>query len=524
MPKVFFPSNAFKIALPFLAAVLLLFGHPIHSKPPAKNSGPNILRFDVPYSLGPFVINPTIQAGVTNVMPFVFSYLAVPDQNGRLQPDLAESWFYNDQTCEWTFYLRKDARFHDGKPVTASDVAFSLKTSMAFLMPELLACIQFMEPVSDTKLRIRFSRNDPEFLDKIWDLEIFQAPNPDAPPEEFLIGSGPFLLKEKNTQQIVLKANKAYYRGRPSLDGMVFTFVPDQEQTWTRLMGGRTDAAMEITPENVPATEACADRFYINHHLLPFYTMLLFNAHDPLFSDVRVRKALTMAIHREDFVQKILNGNGTVATGPMGLDPQYHNPKLDPVPYDPQNALELLALAGWKPEAEGGFLIRDGKLFEFTVCLAEESSSHQRLAQYLRLCFNDIGIRLHARQMPMDALIRSYFGNREFQAVITECRDPHRTFDHLKIFWSGTKTGGSMSGVEDAVLAGLFETLEAKTDPESRKDLFYAIEARILDLQPAAFLYHETVCDVLSRRFDLPGPFYLSPDRGWNLQFAFLKK
>ncbi len=531
MPKPVMPICPFrtlKIAFALLAAAVLLSGCTApDSQNPEKQENPNILRFDVAMPFGPFSLNPRLLKGSIAACPFVFSFLAVEDHSGNLQPDLAEKWEYDKTRFEWTFYLRKNARFHDGTPVTARDAVFSLKTALVSYLPDIYAGIRSMDAVSDTELRIRLFQNDPEFLSRIWDdSRILPAPrNPDLLPEEYRIGSGPFRLKEISAQRIILEANAAYFRGRPSIDGMIFNFVPDPETIWTRLMGGQTDAAQGITPENAPITEACADHFYLSRLSLPYYTMLLFNTHDPVLSDVRVRKALTMAIHRGDIVQKILNGSGAVAVGPMGPDPRYHNPETSPLPYDPRKALDLLAQAGWRSDDKSQALVKNGKLFEFTVYVPEESSTYLKLARYLQLCFNDIGIRLYVRQMPMLEMFKYFVGNTDFQAVITQAQYPTHSFDNIKHLWSRSDDTPSVCGsFEDEVIESLLEALDEQTDPEMQRDLLYAIEARIIELQPAAFLYHETVCDVLSRRFHLPGPFYMFPGQGWNLQFASLKK
>ncbi|MDY0378250.1 MAG: ABC transporter substrate-binding protein [Desulfobacterales bacterium] len=531
MPKPvipIYPFRTLKIAFALLAAAVLLSGCPApDSRNPAKQENPNVLQFDVAMPFGPFSLDPFLLKSSLAVCPFVFSFLAVEDHSGNLQPDLAEKWEYDETRFEWTFYLRKNARFHDGKPVTARDAVFSLKMDLVSYLPDIYAGIRSMDAVSDTEVRICLFQNDPEFLSKIWDvIRILPAPrNPDLLPEEYRIGSGPFRLKEISAHRIILEANAAYYRGRPSIDGMIFNYVPDPETIWTRLMGGQTDAAQGVTPENASITEACADHFYLSRLSLPYYTMLLFNTHDPVFSDVRVRKALTMAIHREDAVQKILNGNGAVASGPMGPQREYHNPETATPPYDPQKALELLAQAGWRSDDKSQALVKNGKLFEFTVYVSEDSTTHQKLARYLRLCFNDIGIRLYVRQMPAHGLFKCYVGNTDFQAVITQAQYPTRSFENIKNLWSRSDDIPSVCGrFEDEVVEALFEALDEQTDPEMQRDLLYAIEARIIEVQPAAFLYHETIYYVMSRRFHLPGPFYMYPDQGWNLQFASLKK
>jgi ABC-type transport system substrate-binding protein len=94
----------------------------------AAEKNENILRFDVPAPLTP--LNPTdIHAtGSTIIYPLLYSYLCVPDENGQLQPDLADSWTYDPEILAWTIRLRTDAFYHNGQPVTLKDVKYSVLT------------------------------------------------------------------------------------------------------------------------------------------------------------------------------------------------------------------------------------------------------------------------------------------------------------------------------------------------------------------------------------------------------------
>ena len=90
----------------------------------------NVLRIDVDYDFGPFNPHRVDASGSTYVFPFIYSFLFVPDPDGTLEPDLAVAWAYDPQTFTWRIDLRKDARFHNGDPVTAADVVFSIQSFM----------------------------------------------------------------------------------------------------------------------------------------------------------------------------------------------------------------------------------------------------------------------------------------------------------------------------------------------------------------------------------------------------------
>ncbi|NOY68817.1 MAG: ABC transporter substrate-binding protein [Deltaproteobacteria bacterium] len=483
----------------------------------------NTLRFDV---AAPFTsLNPTESdsSGSTVIFPLLYSYLFVPDVNGKLTPDLADSWTYDHNTFTWTVSLRKDARFHDHSRVKARDAIYSIETILQNIRSALLGGIDKMWVVSDFVLKIRLTRDDPGFMRKIWDFEII--PDVGQTPVDYYnhpMGSGPFaFLRRDKDRQVVLVANPDYYNGRPALKKVVYFYEPDKEKTWTRLLAGATDIAQEISPKNYQIMKQYEKKFYFDHQTLKFYSILLYNTHDPLFIDPGVRTALTCAINRKYIVDTILNGYGKIAAGPMGVDSPFHDPKLVPLPYDPKKAVKLLNLAGWTYDGDGRYLCRDGKCFEFTLFLAKESQVEKKIARYIRLCLNDIGIKIHIRALPMAELYLRYNRNYRFQAVLTESTGAYRRPEYLMDIWTPGPFGVSLAGgFEDPEATRLLDMAMDTTDPAQQKVLFFKADDRIASLQPGTFLFHKTAIDAMSRRFSLPFPFTLSYPGIYRLRLA----
>jgi peptide/nickel transport system substrate-binding protein len=149
----------------------------------------NILRYDVN---APFTsLNPTevYASGSNHVFPLLYSYLFVPNSNGKLEPDLATQWTYDSESSTWTIRLRKDALFHNNQPVTSKDVKYSLEAHLA----NIDTSIESILPLSDSELRIRLKKNDAEFPKKIWNFDIIPRTNGEnIDYSNHPIGSGPF--------------------------------------------------------------------------------------------------------------------------------------------------------------------------------------------------------------------------------------------------------------------------------------------------------------------------------------------
>jgi len=485
----------------------------------------SVLRYDVNNSFTS--LNPaTVEAsGSNHIFPLLYSYLFVPDSSGKLRPELAAKWSFDSQKLQWTIHLRKDALLHNNKPVTSKDVKYSYETWIKNFRPDLHLVINRISLLSDTALCIRLKKEDPLILEKIWDFEIF--PYPDDGEIDYYnhpIGSGPFKFKERHTnKEIHLEANANYYNGRPSLDKIIFYYQPDKEKAWTRLLAGETDIAQEITPKNYAMIEQYKYRFYFDHYLLNYYTILLYNTYDPIFFDPKVRLALTLAIDRKHIVKDILNGYGKVANGPMGVNSPYHNSEVKPVDFDPQKAVALLKEGGWSHDGTSRLLYKAGKPFEFTIFVFKESQIEKKVARYIQLCLNDLGIKIHLKALAFEELKKKYFGNTEFQVVLTEFGGAYRNPEDLKDYWTGTN-GKAIAGCFEhpEVTRLIKEALEEK-DQEKQKELFHKVDALITSLQPGTFLFQKTAIDAMSKRFSLPSPFSLTYEGIHRLRHAALR-
>ncbi len=507
------------VGMPLLmAAFAALLLCTCDSAPESRATAPagdnaNELRFDVNAPFGP--LNPTGAgaSGANYIFPFLYSYLFVPDENGNLVPDLATHWQFDPERLTWTIEIREDARFHDGKPVRAKDVKHSLDCLIKNKDPQLSALIAGIACPSITRVAITLKKTDPHFLHTIWQTNILPSRH-NVEAADFSnhpIGSGPFVFRSRQgSDQAILEANADYYGGRPSLDRIVFSYQPDRELTWLRLLRGETDIASEIVPLNYRMMKRIEALFYFDQHIIDYCTTLLYNTHDPLFSDPRVRMALTHAIDRQFIVDEILEGYGVVAAGPMGVDSPYRDPGLKPIAYDPYKAVSLLQSAGWSRTEDGRLANADGTFFDFTLLVFRESQIEKRVATYIQLCLDEIGIRMRIKAVSYDELTRAYYRNTAFQAVLTELSNAEVSIGSLIAIWAPSISGCSIAGCfQDPEIMRLSTEALQVMQPERQRALLQAFDARIAALQAGSFLFQKTAIDVISKRFKLADPFSL---------------
>lgn len=442
--------------------------------------------------------------------PFLYSYLFLPDEEGKLEPDLAVEWGYDPSAFTWNIRLREGCLFHDGRPVTSLDVVYSIETFASRGMPPTHVQVSRIAPTGSHSLAIVLTQDNPDFLREIWPAEIL--PNPGLKNEEhseFPIGSGPFKFSyRKGVIEVGLAANEKYYRGRPSLNGVVFSFQPDKERSWARLLSGKTDLVWGIQPQDYTIMAHCSDRFTFNTTPDPFQTVLLYNTRHPLFTDPRIRLAFAHAIDITYIRDTILRGMGVLPAGMMGFYSRFRNPELKPIRFDPEEAVRLLGETGWSYDRENRRLFKNGKAFEFTLLLFREDQLHHKIGQYLQLCLNDLGIKVHLQPVAFEELVQRYYQNNAFEALITEFKDVRANASSLLRLWCPPEGRKSETGCfDDPVLTGLMLKAVREREPETRKRLFWEVDSLITSFQPATPLCQRTSLNVLSRRFQFPHSF-----------------
>ncbi|MDY6950139.1 MAG: ABC transporter substrate-binding protein [Thermodesulfobacteriota bacterium] len=485
----------------------------------------NILHYDVNF---PFTsLNPTevYSSGSIMIFPLLYDYLFVPNAQGELEPVLARKWSYDGKNFTWTISLREKARFHDKAPVTSADVKYSLNEVLKQTYPALHGLIDHISLLSPEAISIRLKKNDSRFLAKIWKMDIVPRPGGgETDNYNHPVGSGPFRFEyRKGEKEVGLVANEDYFKGRPALGRIVFHFQPVKEKTWTRLLSGKTDVAHEISSKNYEIIRQYERRFYVDLYTLRWCSLILYNTTDPLFFDIRVRQALTHAIDRQYIVEKIVRGFGVVGVGPMGVNSPFHNPEVKPLPYDPKKGLKLLEAAGWSYDKTGRQLVKDGKPFAFTILVFEESQIEKKIARYIRLCLNDLGIKANLLLLPGDEFTRRFVRNNDFQAVLTEMKGAYGTPETLKQQWCSDGVNVAEAGCfQDPEVTRLITKAIDEEDPDRQVRLLYKADERMASLQPGTFLFHKTAIDVMSKRFKVPLPFSLTMEGVHRLRYASL--
>jgi peptide/nickel transport system substrate-binding protein len=269
-------------------------------------------------------------------------------------PDLAESWEIAPDGLTYTFHLR-DAKFSDGTPVKASDVAFSLtrlRDTETAPMRSLYQVISEIETPDDKTVILKLSQ---PYTPLMSSLAMFAA---SIVPEHVVkehgdafgenpVGSGAFVLKEwRRGEVVILERNSLYWEaGLPKLDGIEWIYVPNDNTRMLKLTAGEVEAATFVPWNQIKDLQADAN---IKVQLDKSTRMdhILVNHSRPPLDNKAVRQALNMAIDQQAIVDVVTFGYGVPANSFFPLDGMYYNPDNPRYPYDPEKAKAMLEEAG----------------------------------------------------------------------------------------------------------------------------------------------------------------------------------
>ena len=326
-------------------------------------------------------------------------------------PSLATRWDWTTDSLSIAFHLDPAARWHDGQPVRAADVAFSFALyadpKSASPTATLLTNIDSVAVRDSLTAVVWFKKRKPEqFFDIVGQLFVLpqhllgtvdRAQLASTPFASAPVGSGPFrFVRWTQKQALELAADTTAGRRRAQLDRVVFNMAPDPVTAFTRVAAGEADVYEAVRPNNVADVIANAQLKLLVVPSLD-YNYLGFNLVDvttgkphPIFGDRRVRRALSMATDRRSVVKNIYDTLAVQARGPFVSALSSADPTLAPLPFAPDSAATLLDAAGWVRGADS-LRHRAGRTLSFSILVPSTSLPRMRAAVLLQEQFRRIG-------------------------------------------------------------------------------------------------------------------------------------
>jgi ABC-type transport system substrate-binding protein len=457
------------------------------------------------YLLGsqPQTLDPALtHSGPAGPLGHIFSGLVQLDTSLQVVPDLAVGWEISPDGTSYTFYLHPEARFHDGRPVTAQDViasweratdpALGSDTALTYLgdiagVPEKVAGdaaqIAGLQALDDHTLRVEIDAPKSYFLARlaypvafVVDPDTVGAPDWERSPN----GSGPFRLETwRDDEILVLTRFDDTYRELPAVANVVYLLgaglpLTLYENGEIDLVGVGGPTLERVQDPNNPLSA----QLRTGVDMCTRYVGL--NAAEPPFDDVRVRRAFSYALDRDRLIAGVLNGQALPANGPLPPGMPGYQERGPAYPYDPERARSLLAEAGYSATA----------LPALAYTTAGYGDVSPYVAAIITMWQENLGVTITPVVLDPftynEALYDGEIGHFFDMGWCADYPDPQNFLDVLYHSASLQNLGDFSDPAIDAALE------EARTlgDPRTRLARYAAIEAEIIAAAPAVFISH----------------------------------
>lgn len=334
-------------------------------------------------------------------------------EDGEIEAGLAELPEISADGTVYTFTLQEGITFHDGDPLTASDVAWSLDQSRApdaNASPQL-ASVESVAAPDDTTLEITLSARDNDLLYFLTRRAGVVLNEGATGIENTANGTGPFLFEEWNQgSSITLARNDDYWGEPPQIAGVTFQYFTDPQAAVNALTTGDADVLTGVSSDLVgPLQEDPA--YVVNEGTTNGeYTLGFNNSREP-FTDQRVRQAIRQAIDKEG-VLALFNGFGQIIGGPVPPTDPWYEDLTDTAPYDPDAARALLEEAGY------------GDGLDLTLVVPNFYASN--ISEYVASQLAEVGITVEIQPVEFSVWLEQVFTNAEYDLTFvlhTEPRD-----------------------------------------------------------------------------------------------------
>ena len=402
------------------------------------------------------------------------------DRTGKMVPWLAERWYTTDSK-NYTFFLRKNVRFHNGREMKAADVKFALDRAVN---PETkhpyrtqYEAIQDVIVKDDYTITVALKRVDATFLYTLarQGSVIYPREAVDSLKTQPL-GTGPFTVAEwVRGDRIVLMKNKDYWvKGLPHLDKVIYRFIADPNAAVAALKAGDIDvSAFGIGPESVDELKKDARFQVIVGDTTNDVTLSMNNSKKP-YTDKRVRLAVTHAINKDEVLKGAMFGHGKV----LGSNVDPLNPFFvdvsKRVPYDPAKAKKLLAEAGYPNGFDVTF--RVSPQYYYTVRSAEIITSQ----------FAKVGIRAKIEQIEWGQWLSQVF-------CLAPCQNPDYEMSiigHAEAWDIGNFANPKYYfRWDNPDFQKLYAESQVTVDDKMRRELYVKMQQMLADEAPAVWLY-----------------------------------
>jgi peptide/nickel transport system substrate-binding protein len=437
----------------------------------------------------------------------LFTPLIRYDANLQPAPYLARSWTMEGDTAV-VFDLRHDVHWQDGPPVTAEDVKFTFglakdSVTASLLGSVFLAQVKSAEVLDTFRIRFDFARPHAQALEDFWWAPVPKHLLDTIPPIELKnaaynrhpVGSGPYRFAGwRQNDRLVIEPNPAFPQALGGVPAarIVFRVIPEPATTLTELLTGGIQVDIPVEPDQGAKIKATPGYTLYDFPGNTLYYLGWNNRRAP-FDNPAVRRAMTLAINRQEIVDGLLAGYGTVATSTVPPWSPYSPGDVAPLPYDPAHARALLDSAGWRDRNGDG--VREnaaGQPLHFTI-LTSDRPLTRSVVEVVQNQLEAVGAQAELQVLEFQTMLARHKA-RDFDVVLSNwvldnfqmAAAPAALF-HSR--WVDVPNSANRSGVAIPRLDALIDSAAAATDPAAAKRIYREMTLLLQQRQPFTFMF-----------------------------------
>ncbi len=435
-----------------------------------------------------------VAAGTDEVLFNVFEGLVKPSADGTLVPAVAKDYTIAPDGMSYTFPLRENVKFHNGKVVTADDVVYSIKRCAGLLDdpdPEVvvesaLSVISAVEKVGEDTVVIRLSEPNTELLGF---LTCFIIPEDYTEQESAPVGTGPFqFVSYTPLTSFVVERFEDYYGEKPYLEKVTFKICASNDAAFMELLAGSIDIFPYLTDEQASQLPDDYNLEVGASNLVQ--AMFLNNKFEP-FTDIRVRQALCYAVDKEELLNIVSGGRGHIIGSYFfpyfGV---YYDETLENYySYQPEKAKELLADAGYNENNPLSFVLKVPSNYDF----------HVATAQVLVEQYRKLGVNAEIQLIEWSAWLSDVYKGRDYEATIVGLDSALAPSDVLKRYMSTAKN--NFVNYENPQFDVLFTKALASTKESEKVTLYKEIQQLLTRDAASVYLQDGAKLVAVNKRF-----------------------
>ena len=437
------------------------------------------------------VLNPLVRTSSTDrsIRDLMFESLLIIDGNGKIRPNLAESWKVTQDGKLYTFELRKGVKFHNGQEMTSQDLKFAIDYTLnpkngAYGL-SLLRSVKLAEAVGKYRLKIHLKQANPAFLSFISTIKAFSAIPTESVPEgvkkisPFPPGTGPFKFVEwKPKQRIVMERFNEYWGHKPYIDKLVLRPIKHATVRFTALRAGDVDIVERTSYEWVKQVQQGKIKgIGIAKSPGGKFRGLTFNVANPPFDNKKLRRAVGYAINKEEILSAAFFGFGVTDNQKYPKGHSWHFDGLPWPEYNPGKAKALLKEANYKGEVIE-LITAPGEVQETMATVLQ--AQLKRVGMNIRLELMDVGA-YNQRERKGQFAFRFRGGDSD--------ADPWTTYSrHLLCEPDLRKRIANVSGYCNKQVVKWLKMAETELDKKKRKELFRKIITKMAEDLPQIYI------------------------------------